>query len=163
MGNSTLKSLNEIMNNSVFRIPDYQRGYSWGDREREDFWSDLNNLGKDRSHYTGVLTVENIEKKKALKNSSWVEDKWIFDGGYKAYYVIDGQQRLTTISILIKSILDKYDDAEVLNYKSKEKHEEAFLYVPNGKSKTFIFGYEKDDPSDQFFKSKVMGYHTAVS
>ena len=36
MANSNLKTLSEIFNEKVFRIPDYQRGYSWGVDELED-------------------------------------------------------------------------------------------------------------------------------
>ena len=61
MGNNNLKTLPEIFNNKIFRIPDYQRGYAWENKQLNDFWNDLSNLDEKRIHYTGMITVE--EKK----------------------------------------------------------------------------------------------------
>jgi uncharacterized protein with ParB-like and HNH nuclease domain len=36
-----LLSLTDLFNRSIFRIPDYQRGYSWGGLQLEEFWSDI--------------------------------------------------------------------------------------------------------------------------
>lgn len=37
MSDTKLLSLSEIFNNKIFRIPDFQRGYSWEERQLEDF------------------------------------------------------------------------------------------------------------------------------
>lgn len=67
MPTNELKSLTEIFSNSFYRIPDYQRGYAWGERQLIDFWDDLTRLlnKPDLVHYTGMLTVERIDSKKA--------------------------------------------------------------------------------------------------
>ena len=39
----------------LLRIPDYQRGYSWKDKEVRDFWEDLELIDENRNHYAGVL------------------------------------------------------------------------------------------------------------
>jgi uncharacterized protein with ParB-like and HNH nuclease domain len=56
MANSNLKTLSEIFNDKIFRIPDYQRGYSWGVDELEDLWRDIDNLPSGKSHYTGMIS-----------------------------------------------------------------------------------------------------------
>jgi uncharacterized protein with ParB-like and HNH nuclease domain len=53
-----LQSLAKIFNNRLFRIPDYQRGFAWGERQLADFWSDLLRVGSERTHYYGQLTLE---------------------------------------------------------------------------------------------------------
>lgn len=53
------KSLDSIFKEEMFRVPDYQRGYAWQE-QLTDFWEDLVNLPKGRSHYTGVLTLKEI-------------------------------------------------------------------------------------------------------
>lgn len=58
-----LLTVSRIFNESLFRIPDFQRGYSWGIEQLEDFWNDLNQLGEGKDHYTGVLTFENVSEK----------------------------------------------------------------------------------------------------
>lgn len=42
--NSDLTSLSDLFNNSIFRIPDYQRGYAWEDSQLNDFWEGLLNI-----------------------------------------------------------------------------------------------------------------------
>jgi len=138
MASNNLETLSELFNDKVFRIPDYQRGYAWGKNQINDFWSDLNNLDNDRIHYTGMITVE---KK----------------GDY--YHVIDGQQRLTTIMILIKVILDNFDDEDWIEDKEKSDYVKKFLFKrigKEGKNTKIIFGYEKDNPSDCYFKTKIL-------
>ena len=53
-----LESLSSLFNNKIFRIPDYQRGYAWGDKQLDDFWEDLVTLPFDRFHYTGMLSLK---------------------------------------------------------------------------------------------------------
>lgn len=45
-----LLSLNDLFNRSIFKIPDYQRGYSWEEVQLEEFWSDILNLLPNREH-----------------------------------------------------------------------------------------------------------------
>ncbi len=48
-----LLSLSKVFTENIFRIPDYQRGYSWSDRQLKDFWSDITLLAPGEDHYTG--------------------------------------------------------------------------------------------------------------
>jgi len=140
MASNNLKTLPEIFNNKIFRIPDYQRGYAWSSKQLNDFWNDLNNLDKNRIHYTGMITVEE-------KNG--------------IYYVIDGQQRLTTIIILLKVLLNDYEEEWIGDDDGFEKEDliKTFLYKKSGKKQKIIkpiFGYEKDNPSDCYFKKNIL-------
>ena len=60
-----LQSLEDVYNKKLFRIPDYQRGYAWGEKQLIDFWDDLISLDGNRMHYTGVLSIKSVS-----------EDKW---------------------------------------------------------------------------------------
>ena len=66
--NDELLTLSKLFNERLFRIPDYQRGYAWGEQQLEDFWSDLNQIAEGRNHNTGVQTLENVPKE--------LSDKW---------------------------------------------------------------------------------------
>lgn len=93
-----VKSIGEIFSNRSFRIPDYQRGYAWRkDKQLNDIWQDLELLPNNRDHFTGTLVL----KPAPTPSNEWSdrrgEDHQVFD-------VIDGQQRLTTIVILLKAI-----------------------------------------------------------
>lgn len=74
-----------------------------------------------------------------------------------AFYVIDGQQRLTTLIILVHEILRTFKDEEGINFGSKSEWIDRFLYRSyNQLYKSFVFGYEKDNPSDEYFKTKIL-------
>ncbi|CAK1243217.1 DNAse/DNA nickase specific for phosphorothioated or glycosylated phage DNA [Fructobacillus tropaeoli] len=62
-------------------VPRYQRNYSWGDTQIETLFNDINN--EDSGYYVGNLIV---------------------DTSHDYFSVIDGQQRLTTISLLLLGI-----------------------------------------------------------
>ena len=157
MSDSKLQSLSEIFNNKIFRIPDFQRGYSWEERQLDDFWEDIQNLSSDKIHYIGLLTVEPIKSCDIQNVEKWKDDLWLLKKGMSAYYVIDGQQRLTTLIILLHEILQTFDNNEGINYGAKSEWIDRFLYRSyNQIYKSFVFGYEKDNPSDEFFKTKIL-------
>ncbi len=164
MAENKLQSITEIFNEKFFRIPDFQRGYSWESSQLEDFWEDLINLKGDKIHYTGLLTVEPITKKSIENIEKWQDDLWLFERDLGAYYLIDGQQRLTTSIILINEILNRYDDKEGLNFKEKSYWIGKFLYQSYGEHyKSYIFGYERDNPSDEYFKTKILGQESSTA
>ena len=152
---SELKPLQEFFNNRVFRIPDYQRGYAWGQSQLEDFWQDLLRVPEGRSHYTGQITLEPVPKA-AWKG--WDEDNWLIEGrSYKPFYIVDGQQRLTTSVILLKCLIDAAPDGASLAFRSKAELVNTFLFCTNGVSRAYIFGYEKDNPSYEYLKTQILG------
>ena len=115
-----LLSLKEIFDGRVFRIPDYQRGYSWKKKHLEAFWDDLENLQDGHIHYTGVITVERPTHQQCLswqrEGEAFSEQNWrqngdfseLFFGGrtVQPFYVVDGQQRLLTIAILLATMTE---------------------------------------------------------
>lgn len=157
MAETKLCSLNEIFNERFFRIPDFQRGYSWENSQLEDFWNDLINLKAGKSHYTGLLTIEPILRENIEGSDKWKDDLWLFERNFKAYYLIDGQQRLTTSIILINEILSFIKDGDDIFFNSKDYWVNKFLYQSyKNEYKSYVFGYEKDNPSDEFFKTKIL-------
>jgi len=152
---SQLQSISKIFTEKIFRIPDYQRGYAWTEKQLKDFWSDILLLEKDKNHYVGVLTLEGVPKK---TYENWSDDNWIIKSkNFEPYYVVDGQQRLTTTIILIQSLTEIITNKEVLNYTTIDEIKKRFIFdsKDNGISRSYIFGYEKDNPSYEFLKTKV--------
>lgn len=155
-----LKSLQKIFTDRLFRIPDYQRGFSWGPVQLKDFWHDLTHIPSRRKHYTGVLTLEPVSAK---ISDSWHEDKWLIEkAGFQPYYVVDGQQRLTTAVILIQCILNRKPSGSELNFVTREDIEARYIVRTSGINQSYIFGYEKDNPSYEFLKTRIFGA-TSVS
>jgi len=58
-------NLFELFNSRVFRIPDYQRGYAWQEKQLIELWDDLEEIqsenGDFRKHYTGTIFLEEIQ------------------------------------------------------------------------------------------------------
>lgn len=158
-----MQSIQEIFENTLFRIPDYQRGFSWKETHLDDFWQDLMNLRDDRYHFTGALTLEKPTNDNLKK---WKGDDWIISAGnYKPYYVVDGQQRITTIIILLNLLIEQMDEDEQYLYQGKEDLIAKYKYKKNEKNKlqSYIFGYEVDDPSYEFLKTRIFKQESSES
>lgn len=163
-----LYSLEDIFDRRIFRIPDYQRGYSWEKDQLDEFWEDIVNLRIDREHYTGMISIKELTLDEI---NDWYNEKWLVEKrGYTANHIVDGQQRLTTFIILINEIINYYrnlpenigkkDEDILINTLPISKIVEEYLYIvkPNSENqlKTFIFGYEEKNTSSNYFKEEIL-------
>lgn len=149
-----LLTVSKIFTESLYRIPDYQRGYAWGQDQLADFWLDLEQLDGEAKHYTGVLTLEEVPERTWQE---WDKDSWIIKSRrFKPYFVVDGQQRLTTVVILLTAILE-LDRPAHLNFTSREDVRRKYIYdsKPEDAARSYIFGYAKDNPSYEFLKTRI--------
>lgn len=90
--NDSYKQL--ISGGSVFNVPRFQRDYSWKEEQWEDLWSDIMDLVQDKeteSHYMGYLVLQPKP-------------------GGNSLDIIDGQQRMTTLSLIVLSGMRKIQD-----------------------------------------------------
>ncbi len=100
-------NLNALFVDRVFRIPKYQRYYSWGKKQRQDLFSDisqifqLNKKGADRDHFMATIVCYRTDEVKAVGSKE-----------YRMYDIVDGQQRLTTLILLLKSVQLNLDEGE---------------------------------------------------
>ena len=155
--NDQLMTLSKIFTERIFRIPDYQRGYAWTEKEVSDFWNDLCRLNNNSNHYVGVLTLEPV-KEEVYK--SWIDDLWLIESKkYSPYYVVDGQQRLTTSILLIKSIINtmKNRNIEKLNYTTISEIKKRFILESKDENRscTYLFGYEVENPSYEYLVKRI--------
>ena len=84
----------------TFFIPVYQRNYDWKKVHCETLFKDIEALAKDErrsSHFLGTIVY--------VEGDS--------NATYREFSVIDGQQRLTTIMLLLKAIADSTDDEDL--------------------------------------------------
>lgn len=156
-----LMSLQKIFNEAIFRIPDYQRGYSWSNQQLEEFWSDLISLLPLQEHYTGMISLKKLNVSDILKNNEkWNEEKWLVEAGYTVFEIVDGQQRMTTLIILINEIINycKRNNITELNSTLLAEIEEKYLVKskPNNIIRTYKFGYEEDNPSYKYFRHVIL-------
>lgn len=97
-----------------YSIPKYQRDYSWDSEQWSDLWYDLMQmLDEEDSHYMGYLVLQTNDDKN--------------------YQVIDGQQRITSISILLLAVIKylktigKDDDEKQLNIKRADTIHSTYI------------------------------------
>ena len=165
---SELQSLSQIFNERIFRIPDYQRGYAWQGQQLRDFWEDIVNLQSDRYHYTGLLSLKKLNQEESEKLGN--DDSWLLKTGFKAYHIVDGQQRLTTFVIMLNEIIEftcklpdnngKSDDDIYLGFDNIRDIKAKYISrkrPPENLIITYMFGYENDNPSAEYLKYKVLG------
>lgn len=72
-----------LLSNATFEIPPFQREYSWLEDEVNEFWMDLANAAADEPYFLGLIILTEEEGRK---------------------HVVDGQQRILTLTLLAKAI-----------------------------------------------------------
>ncbi|GAA4971474.1 DUF262 domain-containing protein [Algibacter aquimarinus] len=122
-----LLTIEEVVSGKLFKIPDYQRGYSWDNEQVEDLLTDIEHIShQDHKHYTGTLVISK-------------------DATSERYNIVDGQQRLTTLIILLKELyeIDKEKYSHIHN---------TFLIQKKGQ-----YILETNKETDAFFKECIIG------
>lgn len=78
--------------NTRFVVPVYQRPYSWDEEQCAQLWDDILSTGRGRStvHFTGSIVT--------------IQDGSLSEQGVAPLLLIDGQQRITTISLLLVAL-----------------------------------------------------------
>ena len=90
---------------TVFIIPPFQRNYSWDEEQCCELFDDiLDSIKKDKSHYIGNIVYYVGENDRA---------------GFNEYILIDGQQRITSILLLLCAIRSKLSAEEAKRLEKK--------------------------------------------
>ncbi len=102
-------TIKEIFLEEGYSIPNYQRDYAWKDKNFRDLWEDLEEaIGynkKGQGHFIGTMVVAKNDK------------KW--------YDIIDGQQRTTTIFMLLHVLASKQNEED-------KRETRKYLYQKGG-------------------------------
>ena len=96
-------TLDQLLYGRLFRIPQYQRTYSWHTKQRQDLFEDIQRTwaaGKERSHFMATIVGLRREKRTIMTKE------------YQLTEVVDGQQRITTLVLLLKAIAKALDRSE---------------------------------------------------
>ena len=135
--NLITKAIGEILDGRYFVIPSYQRGYRWKGKQVEDLLNDLFTFAIKPDHHEcefyclQPIIVQRISEEEKSKYNC-PKDK-------EAWEVVDGQQRLTTIYILLNYII-----------KNRLRYDDEMFKEDYGKE-LFHLKYETRDNSEEFF------------
>ena len=92
--NTTNNTFRQLMGNGLsYRVPQFQRDYSWAADEWDDLWLDIIGLFGEEpepAHYMGYLVLQSADS--------------------RAFDIIDGQQRMTTLSLLMLAAVSHLTD-----------------------------------------------------
>ena len=113
-------TLDKLLQGRLFRIPDYQRTYSWQRQQRTDLFEDINKLSKhpdlERHHFMSTIVCLKTGQKEEIDADE-----------FSVFSVVDGQQRLTTLIILLKSLSKKLLHGDPSEKKAANKLEELLV------------------------------------
>jgi len=157
---NSLYNILEIFEGSIIRIPAFQRGYSWELKQLNDLWKDVLNLEpnyKSNYHFTGILVFEELNE--LPKN--WIKElprEALNESNLKPLSLVDGQQRLTSIIVLLYVIIQEMHPHTLKKYfgiTEKDELFQKFLRIGSDSSNLYLFGYEIDTPSHQYLLNKI--------
>ncbi|GAA7915833.1 DUF262 domain-containing protein [Helicobacter pylori] len=102
---ATQSTINDFfaLTGTIFSIPVYQRNYTWEEKNCEKLLQDIIGISQNKkTHFMGSITyiLHHIDDEKSLRQ-------------LQEFVIIDGQQRITTIMLLLKAIETKIPDEEI--------------------------------------------------
>lgn len=128
-------SVAKLFESRLFRIPDYQRAYSWQKKQRSDLFGDIDEAYRSgREHF--MATVVALAR----------ETRSIAADEFRAVELVDGQQRITTIVILLKAIEKVLEDT---GNQSRSKRDLGDLLV-KGDDHSLVLLQTNHDSSNVF-------------
>lgn len=118
MANTRIK---EFFNSRFFEIPKYQRGYAWEKKNIRELFEDIQEaIEVKASHYIGTIVLSRTDKN-------------------DVFYVVDGQQRITTITMIINSLISFMNEDDAMYYRRFYiKHSDNFRLIPLGRENLFF-------------------------
>jgi uncharacterized protein with ParB-like and HNH nuclease domain len=145
------KVLNDLFGNDLtYEIPSYQRPYSWSSKGKSDKDNQVNVMWKDLiEHFES--NAENIYFMGSMV--------LIGDSSTRKFQVVDGQQRLTTLTLLfvaIKCMLHQLTDNEIENVKKEELKD--FISNALGNINSILFNKKLFGVVEQEKKVKIQSY-----
>ncbi len=132
---SQRENISSIFNGNLFVIPSYQRKYSWTNKERMELWNDIKEAKANTiNHFFGTLIFKQTE------NENLDE----------VYEIIDGQQRTTTLFLLLNELIERIEDS-----KKKASYKSKFI-IDNDNVKLSPLGADKEFLKKLLLDSKSM-------
>jgi uncharacterized protein with ParB-like and HNH nuclease domain len=136
-----LTDLTHFFNKRVYTVPSYQRGYSWQKQQVLDLLTDLDYaIRLNHQHYAGTITLHEQEDKVKIGLNNFTN-----------YNIVDGQQRFTTIILILSYLLKCLSNEKSTKEDALKKVE---TYIKN--KEQYIFNYEIDATNNAYFRSVIL-------
>ncbi|QMU65689.1 MAG: DUF262 domain-containing protein [Flavobacteriaceae bacterium] len=140
---STVSMSDIIGNGKTYAVPTYQRDYSWKRDQWEDLWNDILAIEENGSvHYMGSIVLQNM--------------------GDKKYHVIDGQQRFSTLTLIVLATIKQLQNLINSNIEVEQNKERVsllqkkFIGDKDPGSLTYSSKLKLNENNDSFFQSNLL-------
>ncbi len=140
-------TLSNLIQGRLFRIPEYQRTYSWHQKQRQDLFEDIRRVytkGDAYSHF--MATVVGLRRDAIT----------IMAQEHQVIEIVDGQQRITTLVLLLKAIIKSIDPSDSAQRKIGGNLNDSL--VKDDKA-TLLLLQTNHDSSDYFSNYLRQGTH----
>lgn len=121
-----------------FVIPSYQRRYAWGESQQSAFFKDLDMLLPGEGHLFGMLILHTGSH----------------HGGINDVYLVDGQQRFTTLSILLLVLLKRFEEFEE-DYLVQQIQQKLYCLDPKINKPKLILGELDNSDYQKLLKKEL--------
>ena len=128
---------------AIYKIPNYQRQYSWKNEQLEDLWNDLYESYKNQSEENDCYFLGSIV---------------VVDDGKGYHELIDGQQRITTLMILLNVLYKTFPDLNSQKegvYVAKHSKIKSYIYY-DAEAEVKRLQLQTDPKYDTEFKNIIM-------
>jgi uncharacterized protein with ParB-like and HNH nuclease domain len=113
--------ISDLFNKKFFEIPKYQRGYAWERQNVRDLFEDIKEaIESSSNHYMGTVV---------LSEGNPIGEH---------YFVVDGQQRLTTLTLLISEITRRLPKSDLDFFRRLYIKDPDYRLKPLGRDKTYL-------------------------
>lgn len=144
--------LGELLGNGKkYVVPPFQRDYSWTQENWEDLYNDIIDLSKDgRPHFMGTIVLQTTENE-------------------NQYIVVDGQQRIATISLFALAVIRVLKDLVESGVDTDENSERVRILTDTmiGRKDVTSLHYQSklklNTNNDLFYQSKILMFEKPVS
>ncbi len=140
---STVCLSDVIGNSKIYTVPMYQRDFSWKSEQWEDLWNDILEIVQTENvHYMGSIVLQ--------------------DMGNKQFNIIDGQQRFSTLTLIVLSTIKRlqeliYNKIDVDNNKERILLlERKFIGDKDPASLTYSAKLQLNENNNSFFQSNLL-------
>jgi len=128
----------------TFEIPEYQRAYTWSEKQLTDFLNDLKNQHVNKPYFFGTFLFHEAGK---------IDE-------FMKIYIVDGQQRITSSNILINTILDYLEKIGVekrITFRRYIEDNSIYKLNTSNNDNAFFHTYiiENNKPTDFDTKSQL--------
>ena len=135
--------LNEVISGTKcqFVIPVFQRNYDWGEKDCKRLFDDIIELAQNE---------EDFSKKHFIGAFVYKFNK-IVETSFNEYILIDGQQRLTSLTLLLKALHDYLDKVEENSKELQSEIYETYLINKFAKKENFKLKLKPNKVDNQNF------------